>query len=71
MDDLDIVRYIDTLIMSVNQSLTDYKAAQTKAVEAALAATDKALAKAEREMDRRLTVINDRLNLLEHKASNG
>jgi hypothetical protein len=73
--DLDIVRYIDTLIMSVNQSIADLKAAldaryasQTKALDAALAAAEKALSKADRTADRRFDVIDERLSALEKRT---
>jgi pyruvate-formate lyase-activating enzyme len=76
--DLDVIRYVDTLVMTVNRSLADLKTAldaryqaQTKALDAALAATDKALTKAERELERRLTVIDQRLTKIEQSNSNG
>lgn len=78
MEDLDIVRYIDTLVMSVNTTIADHMAlldaryqAQTKAIDAALVATDKALTKAERELDRRLDAITQRLAKLEQRLPNG
>lgn len=76
--DLDIVRYLDIALMSMNQQINDLKAlldqrhaTQTKAIDAALAAADKALDKAERVMDRRLDTVNARLTALEKRATNG
>jgi vacuolar-type H+-ATPase subunit B/Vma2 len=79
MDDTDhaTIRYIDQAIASVRQSVDDLRtmldaryASQVKALDAALVSAEKALTRADKELERRLDAINTRLISIERTLAN-
>jgi uncharacterized protein YPO0396 len=70
--DTDLVRYLDIALMAMNRQILDLKAlldarydTQTKAIEVASAAAERAMDRAEKVLDRRIATINARLDNLE------
>ena len=68
-NDLEILRYIDGLVAGLRSILDERYFADQKALDAAFAAAEKALTKAELSLERRLDLINMRLNKLERQTS--
>jgi hypothetical protein len=72
------IRHIDQAIEAVYRAVADLRMmldarydAQTKALDAALVSTDKALTRADRLLDKQLDGINTRLNAIERTLANG